>query len=82
VRDIAFEEPIVETNVLAGGFRLLGRDLQDNEARPFVWGFHPGRAALYRVCVAANYGGGAGLPADQGRLGDHRCAGSDHRRLS
>ena len=52
VRDIAFEEPIVETNGLAGGFEYSDAYLHDNDAR-FVWGFI--RAALDWGCVAANY---------------------------
>ena len=52
VRDIAFEEPIVEPNGLAGGFEYSDAYLHDNDAR-FVWGFI--RAALDWGCVAANY---------------------------
>ena len=52
VRDIAFEEPIVETSGIAGGFEYSDAYLHDNDAR-FVWGFV--RAALDWGCVAANY---------------------------
>lgn len=51
-RDIAFEEPIVETSGLAGGFEYSDAYLYDNDAR-FVWGFV--RSALDHGCVAANY---------------------------
>src|ERR1700694_3338525 len=51
-RDIAFEEPIVETSGLAGGFEYSAAYLYDNDAR-FVWGFV--RSALDHGCVAANY---------------------------
>src|SRR6266403_807365 len=51
-RDIAFEEPIVETSGLAGGFEDSDAYLYDNDAR-FVWGFV--RSALDHGCVAANY---------------------------
>jgi glycerol-3-phosphate dehydrogenase len=52
VRDIAFEEPIVETSDLQGGFEYSDAYLHDNDAR-FVWGFI--RSALDHGCVAANY---------------------------
>jgi glycerol-3-phosphate dehydrogenase len=52
VRDIAFEEPIVETSDISGGFEYSDAYLHDNDAR-FVWGFV--RAALDHGCVAANY---------------------------
>jgi glycerol-3-phosphate dehydrogenase len=51
-RDIAFEEPIVETKDLSGGFEYSDAYLHDNDAR-FVWGFV--RAALDHGCVAVNY---------------------------
>src|SRR3954469_19293825 len=51
-RDIAFEEPIVETAGLQGGFEYSDAYLHDNDAR-FVWGFI--RSAMDRGCIAANY---------------------------
>ncbi len=51
-RDIAFEEPIVETAGLRGGFEYSDAYLHDNDAR-FVWGFV--RSALDHGCIAANY---------------------------
>ncbi len=51
-RDIAFEEPIVETEGLQGGFEYSDAYLHDNDAR-FVWGFI--RSALDHGCIAANY---------------------------
>ena len=51
-RDIAFEEPIVETAKLQGGFEYSDAYLHDNDAR-FVWGFI--RSALDHGCIAANY---------------------------
>jgi glycerol-3-phosphate dehydrogenase len=51
-RDIAFEEPMVETAGLQGGFEYSDAYLHDNDAR-FVWGFI--RAALDHGCIAANY---------------------------
>ncbi|MCA1825392.1 MAG: glycerol-3-phosphate dehydrogenase/oxidase [Myxococcales bacterium] len=52
VRDIAVEEPIVNTAALDGGFEYSDAYLHDNDAR-FVWSFI--RSALDRGCAAANY---------------------------
>ena len=52
VRDIAVEEPIVNTAPFDGGFEYSDAYLHDNDAR-FVWGFV--RSALDRGCIAANY---------------------------
>ncbi len=51
-RDIAREEPIVETEAVIGGFEYSDAYLHDNDAR-FVWSFI--RSALDRGCAAANY---------------------------
>jgi len=50
--DLRREEPVIETEGLAGGFEYSDAYLFDNDAR-FVWGFI--RSALDHGCIALNY---------------------------